>query len=228
MIDVILYSLLSGVLPALLWLWFWIKEDNLHPEPKKTIFSAFIAGGLSVVIALQIEKYISDIGFTTLSSYALWAAAEEIVKLIAVFIVAIGSKQIDEPIDIMIYCITVALGFSAIENALFIFSPIYQGNIANSIITGNLRFIGASLVHIVSSATIGFMIGLAFYRNIYWKIISATIGVILGIALHATFNLSIINTTGTDTLRVFGWVWGAIVIILILFEEIKIIKPKIE
>ena len=229
-LETICYALLSGILPALLWLWFWVKEDNLHPEPKRMIALTFIAGALSVIIALIIEKFIMDTlpgdQFETIR-YVLWATTEEVVKIIVVTIIALSSHEMDEPIDAMIYCITIALGFSALENALFVFSNFTSGKLIEGVITGNLRFIGASLVHIISSASIGFMIGLSFYKGIFTKSIAVIIGVILAIALHTTFNLSIIRiTTATDTLKVFGWVWGAIVILLILFEEIKVVKPK--
>ena len=98
--------------------------------------------------------------------------------------------------------------------------------ISRVIITSNLRFLGATLVHVVSSASIGFMIGLSFYRNAFVKVIGVIIGVILATVLHASFNLAIINATEMNTLKVFGWVWFAVVILLILFEEIKSIRPK--
>ena len=89
-----------------------------------------------------------------------------------------------------------------------------------------MRFIGATLVHVVSSATIGFMVGSAFYRGHVAKIINTLLGVAAAIALHASFNLSIINAGSMDTLRAFGWVWGAVVLLIILFEEIKAVRPR--
>ena len=122
----IVYALLSGILPALLWLWFWLKEDNLHPEPRSLIFKTFIGGVFFVILAIIIEKFIADITTDQTTRYILWAATEEIVKFIAVALIALHSKYVDEPIDAMIYCITVALGFSALENALFILTPLIE------------------------------------------------------------------------------------------------------
>ncbi|MDP3962523.1 MAG: PrsW family glutamic-type intramembrane protease [bacterium] len=221
----IVYALLAGILPAMLWLWFWLKEDNLHPEPRNILAITFIAGGVSVIIAIIFEKIAQDFITDSVYKYVVWAAIEEIVKFSAVAIVALRSKYMDEPIDAMIYCITVALGFSALENALFILSPLNSGQLAASIVTGNLRFIGATLVHVVSSAFIGFAVGLAFYRGAIVKSFSVIIGVIIAVALHTSFNLAIINGTATDTLKVFGWVWVATIILIILFEEVKIIRP---
>jgi RsiW-degrading membrane proteinase PrsW (M82 family) len=223
----IAYALLSGILPALLWLWFWLKEDNLHPEPRSLIVVSFISGMIVVVFAIFLEKFVADLISDENIRYILWAGIEEIVKFFAVGIIALGTTSIDEPIDAMIYGITVALGFAAIENTLFVFSQLNTGEITKSIITGNMRFLGATLVHVVSSASIGLMIGISFYKDIFVKTISVIFGVILAVALHSAFNLSIINATGSNTLKIFGWVWCSVVILLIIFEEVKAIKPKI-
>lgn len=223
---IFVYALLAGILPSLLWLWFWLREDNLHPEPRFLISICFVAGMISVILAIFLEKYAADVISDQTYRYIVWAAIEEICKFIVVAIVALDSKYMDEPIDAMIYCITVALGFAALENVLFIVTPFHSGDIVKGIVTGDMRFIGASLVHTVSTALIGFMIGLAYYKNVLIKSIAVIIGVILATVLHAGFNLSIIDETVTNTLKVFGWVWIAVVILIVLFEEIKGIKQN--
>jgi len=222
----VVYALLAGLLPTLLWLWFWLREDHLHPEPRTVLAMSFIVGSLSVVAAVVLEKFAQDIILDRTYQYIAWASIEEIIKFIAVAIVALRSRYLDEPIDAMIYCITVALGFAALENALFILTPLNTGDLARTIVTGNLRFIGATLVHVVSSASVGFAIGLTFYRGAFTKVVAAILGIILAIALHASFNLAIISATVTSTIRVFGWVWCAVIVLIILFEEVKGVRPK--
>jgi RsiW-degrading membrane proteinase PrsW (M82 family) len=222
------YALLIGVLPALLWLWFWLKEDALHPEPKSMIAGSFILGIIMVILAIFLERYVAHFIFDEKMRYIVWAAIEELSKFLAFLFIILGTKNVDEPIDVMIYCITVALGFAALENALFIFSPISDGQITQGIITGNMRFMGATLVHTVSTALIGFFIGITFYKSKIRKFFAAILGVILAVGLHASFNLSIINETVTNILKVFGWVWLSVVILIILFEEIKNIGSKEE
>lgn len=222
----VVYIILGGVLPALLWLWFWLREDNLHPEPRGLIAFSFLAGCLGVFLALILEGFAQDIVTNQTYRYITWAVIEEVVKFLLVAVIAFRSSYLDEPIDAMIYCITVALGFAAFENTLFIFKTFDTSGVLETILTGNFRFVGATLVHVVSSAVIGFMVGISFYKGAFTKVFSVVVGVILASALHAAFNLAIINATVTSTLKVFGWVWCAVVILIILFEEVKGIKPK--
>jgi hypothetical protein len=90
-----------------------------------------------------------------------------------------------------------------------------------------LALFGATLVHVVSSAVVGFGLGYVFYKGYFAKIIAIIIGLSAAITLHSAFNLSIINGTTSDTLKAFAWVWGAVIILMILFEEIKVVKPKV-
>lgn len=222
----LIYALLAGLIPSLLWLFFWLREDNLHPEPRGVLALCFIAGCISVIIAIVLEKWTQGFIADTNIRYLVWAAIEELLKFGSVAVLVFRSDVLDEPIDVMIYCITVALGFAALENALFILTPLHLGEFSASIITGNLRFMGATLVHVVSSAIIGFTAGLAFYRNWISKTFSILTGILIAIALHTSFNLAIMYGTATNTLRTFGWVWCAVVILIILFEEIKVVHAK--
>ena len=56
--NVLIFSLLGGIVPAFFWLWFWIREDRLRPEPKIAIFSSFIGGIIAVLLALFFELVI--------------------------------------------------------------------------------------------------------------------------------------------------------------------------
>ncbi len=221
-----IYAVIAGIVPSFIWLIFWLREDEHQPEPRWLMAATFLGGVLAVVPAVFAEKYIADIISDQSLRYTLWAAVEEILKLGAIAIIALNSDYNDEPIDAMIYCIVVALGFAALENTLFIMRPLHDGEIVQSIITGNLRFVGATLVHTVSSAFIGFGLGMAFYRGYIVKFLAVIIGLSAAITLHSAFNLSIINSDPSDTLKTFVWIWIAVVILIVLFEEVKAVKPK--
>jgi RsiW-degrading membrane proteinase PrsW (M82 family) len=220
----ITYAFLAGILPSLLWLFFWLREDNLHPGPRLAIALTFLLGMLSVALAIYGEGVSAAFFKSQTEQYIVWAAIEEIVKGLAVLLIFLFSKQIEEPIDCMIYFLTAALGFAAVENSFFLLNPLSNGNISASIAVGDFRFMGATLVHTVGSALIGFCIGLAFYRGVWAKIGMAVIGLIGAVAVHSAFNLSVLSAAPQSTLSVFAWIWCAVIIIMILFEEIKAVR----
>ena len=225
--NTIFLSLLVGVLPALLWLWFWLKEDRLHPEPKRRLSLVFIAGMVVVFLVLPIEKFIFSLFLSSVSLQTIifWAATEEIFKFLAAYAIALRSKDTDEPLDVIIYMITAALGFSALENSLFLSNLIDGGMLSQTVITGNSRFLGATLLHVASSAILGITLAFSFYRGAIAKNIFLFTGIVLSIALHTGFNLLIIKLKN-DIFFVFAGVWVLIILLILLIEKVKTIKNK--
>ena len=88
--PVFFIALLGGVLPALLWLAFWLLEDRCQPEPKRYIVLCFFAGAAVVYLALQLERYACTYlvsgGSCTLQPPLLilfvWAAIEEAARVV--------------------------------------------------------------------------------------------------------------------------------------------------
>ncbi len=220
-------ALIAGLLPSLIWLWFWMREDRLHPEPRGLVVVTFFGGMVAVAISIWAEQYTATIYTDHTIRYTVWAAIEEISKFIVVALIALRASANDEPIDAMVYCIIGALGFAALENALFIMGPLADGEIAKAIVTGNLRFIGATLLHVVSSAAVGFALGWSFYRSASSKIAAAVLGLVIATAIHAAFNISIIQADSSGTLKAFMWIWGAVVMLIVLFEEVKLVRPRL-
>ena len=221
------FAIAGGFIPSLLWLWFWLKEDG-HPEPRSALISTFVAGMIVVPLAMILEYIVSfPIGLTSGLSLLVWAFIEEILKYAAAKKTAFCKSCFDEPVDAIIYMITIALGFSAIENSLFILAPIAGGDTIGALVTGNLRFIGATLLHIISSSAIGAAIALSFYQNAKIKKEFVLIGVILSITLHTIFNLLIIKSSDNGgTFFVFLSVWITIVVLMIIFEKVKSLAIK--
>ena len=226
-ITTFIYAFLSGLLPALVWLYFWLKEDSKCPEPKHLIFFTFILGMIAVPLVLPFQKWAlahyGEIGFSVVF---VWAAVEELMKYGVIAAAILWRRAVNEPIDPMIYMITAALGFAALENTLFLLSPIANGNLIDSFITGNLRFLGATLLHLLASGVVGFAMAISFYAHKKLMPIYTAIGLILAIALHTIFNLLIISGEGYNTLTAFFFVWIGIVVILILFEVARFTRAK--
>ncbi len=218
-------AIAGGALPALAWLWFWRREDSAHPEPRWYIALAFIAGMATVAIVIPIQKGVALYITNTTAMFTAWSAIEEAMKYIAARITVLWRREADEPIDAVIYMITVALGFAALENVLFLLSPLAGETALQTFLTGNLRFTGATLLHVLSSAVVGISLALSFYSSKRTRRLFALCGVILASVLHAGFNFLILNTAEEHLLRTFSLVWIGLVAVLAAVEFIKRIRP---
>ncbi len=219
--KIIILSLVAGVIPSLIWLWFWLKEDEQKPEPKGLIATIFILGMAGVILVIPLQKFIQTNVSSNEWQIVLWATLEEIIKYLAVVILLYKSGKIDEPVDWPIFLITSALGFAALENALFLAKPISLNQTVSGILTGQLRFLGSTLLHTVSSGTLGISLGLAFNLEKIFKKIHLFVGLVLAVLLHSAFNFFIINTNGDNLVKVFGFLWIATVVIILLFEKLR-------
>jgi len=237
--QTIFVAFAGGILPAVLWLWFWRREDRRRPEPRGLIALTFLAGMMAVPLVIPFQKIVASAvlggervelvarmdATTAILAMVLWAAIEEILKYGAARLAALRRKDVDEPIDPVIYLITAALGFSALENAMFILNPLLEQNPLVGIITGNLRFIGATLLHVTSSAAVGVFLAFSFYKPRRVQRLYAAAGVILAVALHTVFNFSIIKSEGSKVFLAFSLVWLAVVILLAVLEKVKRVHP---
>src|SRR3989338_6664557 len=225
--DRFFLALTFGILPALLWLWFWLHEDRLHPEPRKTILFTFLAGMLVVPFARQLEQLAWEvIRPESFLLVVIWSGIEELLKFFAAFFPAILSKYDDEPVDAVIYMITAALGFAAYENALYLANPDFGTTFISTLLTGNLRFMGATLLHVISSASIGMALGFAFFRKDASKITHWLIGFFIALTLHSFFNFFIMGSSGQSVFIVFYAVWVAILVLFFFFEKLKKVGIK--
>ena len=219
-ITVVLYALIGGIVPALIWTWFWVQEDAKHPEPKQLIIAAFLVGMVAVATVIPLQK-LAMVFLSGTDMVIAWAAIEEVVKFALAYFTVLAHKANDEPIDALIYMITVALGFAAAENALFLMDPIANSSFVESLLTGNFRFLGATLLHVLASSVIGLAMGLSFYKRPLTRFWYVTAGLILAVILHGAFNFFILKSTGNELMRVFAFVWIGLILLLIAFEHIK-------
>lgn len=203
---VLLISL--GLLPSLLWLTYWLRKDS-HPEPKilvtKVLLLGIMLSPLAIAAQLLLVQYASRLTgadpnvFASSPSFFLGAALiEELVKYLAVFFVVLRSPSFDEPVDAMVYMLTAAMGFAAMENILVINRVIGDG-VAATIGIWGLRFAGATLLHALSSALLGYFIALSWFYLDHRKTLFA-VGLALATLFHWAFNLFISQMQETFSL----------------------------
>ena len=194
----LIFPLIIGIVPSFIWALFFIREDEVHPEPKKLLLYAFLAGaGITLFVIgpqLALAAFLTKNGFTQYGFWSLFvlAAVEEIFKFFAVYITIARFKDFDEPLDAMVYMIIAALGFAAVENVASIARNTLPLPLAvSNIEVLSLRFIGATLLHSLSSALVGYYWGLAMIQKHKFSLLIME-GLGVAIILHAVFNYLIV------------------------------------
>lgn len=215
------YAFLGGILPALIWLYFLLKEDDRCPEPRTLITVAFMAGMFAVIVVLPLETLALSLLPEGTAVIIAWAAIEETVKFGLAALFVLWRRAVNESIDLVIYMLTVALGFAALENTLFLLEPFGQGQFLAGLATDNLRFVGSTLLHVIASSVIGFTLAFTYRMPRVIRALAAIVGLILAVALHAVFNFFIINGGGSQTLMAFFIVWTGAIVFFALFEVLK-------
>lgn len=216
------YAFLGGLLPSFIWLYFLLKEDARCPEPRSLIALAFIAGMAAVPLALPVEQY-AQVYFerSPISVLTAWSLVEELLKYTMAALFILWRREVDEAPDYVVYMITVALGFAAAENMLFLISPPGGGQLAPVFFIDNLRFLGSTLVHVISSAAIGFAFAFSARSLPPMRVAAASGGLILAVVLHTAFNALIMNEATSSTLAAFFLTWTVAVAFFATFEVLK-------
>jgi len=223
MVTVLLIVL--GLLPGLAWLAFYLQEDLRHPEPKKLIFITFLSGAVITVFVLQVQilihKWLTGLGYTSYGffPFLFLAAAEELFKFLAVYLVVSRRREFDEPVDAMIYMIVAALGFATVENIASVLQTA-GGGLGNPgpLETTVLRFVGATLLHTLASGIVGYYWGKAMALQIKPAGLVAR-GLLIAIVLHAIFNFLIINSEPVALPLIF--LLFVALVVLADFEKLK-------
>jgi len=222
--------LILAVLPSLIWLFFYLKEDP-HPEPRYWLFIIFLTGVALAPLVISLEMVLNKIFnfFITiplesgLLIFIIAPLVEEVAKYGVVHLALNKNPVLDEPVDGMIYVIAAALGFAAIENVFAIFSFVPIGTPGYFDVAFNfvsMRFISAVALHGLASGISGYYFAKFYFikrdaRLIIW-------GLFLATSLHGVYNFLIVKNNENIPLILTGVILGAAAILVIfLFNRLK-------
>jgi RsiW-degrading membrane proteinase PrsW (M82 family) len=221
-----------GFLPGFAWLVFYVKEEETHPEPKRLIIFAFAAGIAFGLLTVILESLFTTaatgvgIGEFSLGALVVFALVEEAMKFSAAYLAVGRSRIARNPVDIMIYLIVAALGFATLENigslASYWLAARGTGTTV-SLAAGfaeaiSLRFVGATLLHSLTSGIVGYHWALGVLRHKVAPYLMA--GLAIATVLHAFFNLLILDYGSVAYALIFLALLGFFV--LNDFEKLKI------
>ena len=181
-----------GLLPGIVWLIFFLQEDRQRPEPKTKILLTFLLGGCITFFVLQLQialnYWLTSIGIVQWSSISIFwlAATEEVAKFLIVYFAVRKMKSFDEAIDPMIYMIVAALGFASVENVASALKTV------NNFELVTLRFVGATLLHSLSSGLVGYWWSLSIYHKRH-QVSDILVGLFYATIFHSVFNFLVIK-----------------------------------
>ena len=182
-------TLLITILPSLLIVAFFVKSDRF-PEPTSQIIKIFMFGVFLCIPAFLINTELSyiyantDIDEALISSFLSAAPVEEVLKFTVLYSLVYKMKDFNEPIDGIVYGVTVSLGFATLENIYYVyFLSDYFDTTSQSLAL--LRSFSAIPAHGIFGATMGyFFMKYAFIK----KENNLALCMIVPILLHGAYN----------------------------------------
>ncbi len=201
----------------------------MNPEPKRTIAQLFLVGFILPFFLGDLEHaaqgWLASYGVSSLAFSFLLVAAfiEEIMKYLAALTIYYHNKEFDEPVDAMIYLIVTALGFAAAENLIYALATSQSDPSQNIVLLIVLRFLGATLLHTLTSGIIGYFIARSYFLNESFGIMR---GLLWATLIHTLFNFFILGISKQESTFQFLFLIilllaGGSIIIMKDFKKLK-------
>lgn len=223
--NIIVWSMVAAALPALVYtlLIYWV--DHFEREPWGLLVATFIWGAVPAVIISLVASTILSVPLYLLfrestadfiAGGAIAPLVEETAKAAALILLFLfWRREIDSPLDGIIYGAMVGMGFAVVEN-VFYFVSAYQesGRDAWSTLI-IVRAIIFGLNHALYTAMIGLGVALAWLsRNPAVRILAPLVGWAVAVALHSLHNV-VVSLEGSLALFLSLFIdWGGVLLTL--------------
>ncbi|MCX6093340.1 MAG: PrsW family glutamic-type intramembrane protease, partial [Candidatus Bipolaricaulota bacterium] len=172
------------VIPIVFLLGFFYTRD-VRREPRAVLVKTFFLGTATTLAAVVIEFVLiavegRSLGILASAAYEAFVVAaipEELLKLLVIACFCARCKSFDEPMDGIVYGATAALGFAAIENAMYV----AQGGW----IVAVMRSVTAVPMHAAMGAILGYYVALErllLRRGAIWS------GLAIAVLVHGLYD----------------------------------------
>lgn len=196
-----LLILVLSFVPMLLYalvLW-WL--DRYEKEPFGLLTVSFLWGAVPSIVLALIMQIALDVPLTAIQSssqltYELLGASvvapltEEGIKALAlILLLLLFKREIDSPLDGVIYGGMVGFGFAAVENVFYLFGALTEGGVGGVL---GLAFMRVGIFGLNHAMYTGFTgLGVALFleiRNRVLRFIPLVLGFMLSLGAHALHN----------------------------------------
>jgi protease PrsW len=170
------FAVLLGVAPSIVLLVFFYLSDRHEPEPRGHVAAAFGLGMLATLPALGASSLLAraaGVEFLALGgvmarvfeALVLASLCEELPKWLAFLFIA-RWRELDEPLDGVVYGVALALGFATVENVLCV--------VRDGLGVGLMRALLTVPAHALFGALMGYWVGRAKLGDGQWQGIDVT------------------------------------------------------
>ena len=211
----VLLVIASVVAGSALWLWLVLRYDKFEPEPLRIVLLVSLGAGLAGFFFAGLHNAVFDaflgvgldqtLPWPQALSMALFVGVnEELVKFWATVLLIFRLRELDEPIDAVVYGTAAALGFATFENLFYTLDyglgtlvlrlitavPLHLGTAALwSLGIAKARFLGrgyfaASWLYLAAAAAIH--AGYDFFIFALpgeWELLSLALSLVMAVAL---------------------------------------------
>lgn len=208
------YGFLGAVIILLCWL-FFLRQIDVY-EKEKWIYIILTCGlgmfftfGTYFITDIIHEHLHFSLNGNVLNDffYAIFGigAVEELVKFLPLLIILVFTKQINEPIDYIIYASVSALGFAFVENLMYF----DEGSLF--IIHG--RALSSVISHMFDASVIAYGLILCRYKNHNNIYVSFFLSYLLAAFTHGFYDFWLVNEYVSDFsfitffFMIFTFVW---------------------
>lgn len=148
-------AIVFTILPIVVLLCYFYTRD-VHREPRATLVKTFLLGLLVTIPAIPLTLGLSAVLplfspgpllAALYDAFVIAAIPEELLKLLVIALYCARRVSFDEPMDGIVYGATAALGFAALENALYVAD--------GGLVTAAVRSVTAVPMHAIMGAVLG-------------------------------------------------------------------------
>lgn len=209
--------ILPVAVPILFWGWYHYYKDRHLPEPIGHLVLTFILGIAAAAVSKSLyialgwvslrydAMQLADTSTLALFAYSMLAIGpiEEFAKMLPFVLVVLRFVEFDEPLDGIIYASFIALGYSAVENVMYLeyLTPTEAA----------ARGFAGPVIHMLFASIWGFTIGCAHLRG---EPLAGGIarGLLLAAGLHGLYDFFVMQNAFNALPIAAGfivviWIW---------------------
>lgn len=226
-VGLLVTGAVMSLVPAILWLAFFYRQDRLEPEPKEMVLEVFILGGLlAAAIGIPLVNNLFNIsswlfsGFwvNLLGAILVIGFSQEFLKYAAVRFSIYESSEFDERTDGIIYATAAGLGFATVLNISFVVS---SGGV--NLGMGAVRIVLTALAQASFAGITGYFLGKdkLDHKPAWW----VPVGISLAAVLNGVFNYlwGVLKRTGITTTGGVLGAWGGLVLAILISVTVTVI-----